>query len=72
MHGNVWEWVEDWYGAYPSGNVSDPRGAQIGSIRVIRGGSCYATAEHLRSAGRSSYTPSARASHLGFRLLRIR
>jgi formylglycine-generating enzyme required for sulfatase activity len=27
MHGNVWEWVDDWYGDYSSENQKDPEGA---------------------------------------------
>src|SRR5579884_3927081 len=26
MHGNVWEWVNDWYGSYPAAAVVDPGG----------------------------------------------
>ncbi|MCA9579116.1 MAG: SUMF1/EgtB/PvdO family nonheme iron enzyme, partial [Myxococcales bacterium] len=39
MSGNVWEWVSDWYGAYPSGAVRDPSGPTSGDGRVLRGGS---------------------------------
>ncbi len=38
MSGNVREWCNDWYGAYSSGAVTDPSGADSGSYRVLRGG----------------------------------
>ena len=53
MHGNVWEWVADRYGPYPSSAVTDPKGPSSG-IRVLRGGSWASGARHCRSANRFS------------------
>ena len=71
MLGSVWEWTGDWYGEYPSGVVTDPAGPESGSYRVIRGGSWYSYARHIRSAYRfASDDPGYRNSHIGFRLVR--
>jgi len=39
MLGNVSEWTADWFGTYPTGAVSDPKGPITGQKRVLRGGS---------------------------------
>ena len=68
MHGNVWEWCQDWKGDYPSGSLMDPTGPSSDSYRVFRGGGWYGVARYCRSADRGRYEPGARDDDLGFRV----
>ena len=70
MHGNVHEWCWDWYGAYPLEDMTDPRGPNSGSSRVLRGGSWITVPGNCRSARRCWDYPDCSASSTGFRVVR--
>ena len=70
MHGNVGEWVQDRYGSYSRSGQADPVGPNMGSSRVVRGGSFNARARGVRSASRSYSSPAGRDVGIGARLVR--
>ncbi|MFM8817754.1 MAG: SUMF1/EgtB/PvdO family nonheme iron enzyme [Phycisphaerales bacterium] len=71
MHGNVWEWVSDWYSAsyYASSPTVDPAGPATGTFRVFRGGSWNYEARHARSSCRFTDIPGY-SRFTGFRVAR--
>lgn len=69
MSGNVWEWVEDWYGEdyYQSSPNENPKGPERGEQKVLRGGSWNYGPSSLRSAIRGRDFPSKRNAYFGVR-----
>jgi formylglycine-generating enzyme required for sulfatase activity len=72
MHGNVWEWVQDWFanGYYAQGPNVDPAGPEGGTFRGYRGGSWNFSASYARTASRFGGRPTNRYDFVGFRLAR--
>ena len=73
MHGNVWEWVHDWYHLdyYHDSPEKNPLGPSDGGVyRVVRGGGWYSEAVQLRSANRNNREFTSNYSDIGFRLVR--
>jgi formylglycine-generating enzyme required for sulfatase activity len=68
MHGNVWEWCEDWKAEYQAGTATDPKGPESGWYRVFRGGSWREDAADCRSALRYYGSPVSRLSIVGCRV----
>ena len=71
MHGNVWEWCEDWLGDYRAEAVTDPKGPTNGTNRMLRGGAFTNNVSEARSSFRiNNISPSSWHVNVGFRLAR--
>ena len=68
MHGNVWQWCQDWHGGYAQKDLNDPQGPKTGKNRVLRGGSWGSHPIFCRSANRNFADPDTRNEFIGFRV----
>ena len=67
--GNVWEWCQDWNGAYSADSLTDPVGPSTGMRRALRGGSWYNEwPDVFRTTYRYRMLPEKREDNIGFRL----
>ena len=72
MTGNVWEWVNDWYGGnyYSESPANNPQGPATGTHRVLRGGSWSYYGYSVRAAHRVADPPDTWDGNIGFRCVR--
>jgi formylglycine-generating enzyme required for sulfatase activity len=72
MHGNVLEWVNDWFGTtyYELSPPINPPGPVSGTYRVLRGGSARYNSGYLRSSWRYGMRPTDETFDWGFRVAR--
>jgi formylglycine-generating enzyme required for sulfatase activity len=69
MHGNVYEWCQDWFGGPAGGTAIDPQGPFDGEARVIRGGSWLGDSRWSRSGFPWRSDPDDGNYSVGFRVV---
>jgi len=70
MHGNVWEWVVDWFAPHPKDTqLTDPEGPPTGEHKVFKGGGWSHEAKFSRATSRFMMAPDMGINFVGFRLV---
>ena len=70
MHGNIYEWCNDWWGYYDPADVTNPAGPIAGPVRIARGGGWGYEAHGCRSAYRDYGYEHDTFPSIGFRFVR--
>lgn len=71
MHGNVFEWVADWWAVPLPGDAIEPSGPNKGEFRVAKGGAWGNTPDAARIAYRFHDSPEIRFAGVGFRVVLV-
>jgi formylglycine-generating enzyme required for sulfatase activity len=68
MHGNLWQWCNDWHAGYSAKDLTDPQGPKTGKNRILRGGAWGSHPVYCRAANRNFADPAQRTEYYGVRV----